>query len=261
MSELAPMHYTLVLFEESFKHPPLWITKAPSPFPALAVGDSFEHAGLPEIRWHREPEAGQLFKITQIKHDFHDDENGPHHSLLVCVALDDLEARCDAELADAEQALANQTRRADFFESLAREQAGVAAPALIDTAVRGIVSRLKTQPAHGIASEVASEWEEAAQILQANDHLLAEILKTEIRRSVARALKQMSQADRLAVWLATADLNDWFFDEDWPDPEADFDPAVRWSGVLDEAEEKIVRRIESALLDHEWVPPDHSFEI
>ena len=78
---------------------------------------------------------------------------------------------------------------------------------------------------------------------------------------MARALKQMSQGDRLAVWLATADLNDWFFDEDWPDPEADFDPAVRWSGVLDEVEEKIVRRIESALLDHEWVPPDHSFEI
>lgn len=251
MSELVPAPYTLLLFEESFHRPPLWITKAASPFPALAVGDSFEHGGLPAIRWCREPEAGQIFKITQIKHDFHDDEDGPHYSLLVCVALDDFEARREAELADAEQALENQTRRADFFESLAQDQARSTAPAVMDTTVQSIVSRLKTRPAHGVVSEAVSEWEEAAQILQANDHLLAEMLRSEIRGSAVRALKQMGRADRLAVWLADADLNNWFSDQNWPDPKGAFDPLEQWRGALDETVNEITQRIFSELHAHE----------
>ena len=248
------MYQELQIFEESFDSPPVWGTEGNGgPLPTLAVGDIFAHESLPAISWRRFPEAGQVFKVSAIKHAFRETGIGPlaDHLLMVAVALDDFEARCDAEVADAEKALANQTRRADFFESLARGQARAAAPAPLDTVIKGIVSQLKTRPAHGVVSEAASEWEEAAQILQANDHLFAEILRSEIRSSVARALKQMSQADRLAVWLADADMKDWFFDNDWPDPEADFDPAACWGRALDEAEEKIVRRITSALLDHE----------
>lgn len=167
------------------------------------------------------------------------------------VALDDFEARRDAELADAEQALENQTSRANFLEGIGYELAQSAAPALLDKAIKGIVGRLKTRSAHGIVSEAASEWEEAAHILQANGHLLAEMLRSEIRGSVTVALKQMSRADRLSLWLAEMDLNECFTDFTWPDPEAAFEPLAHWSGTLDETENEIVQWILSALHAHE----------
>lgn len=248
------MYHELQLFEESFDHHPVWGTEGNDlPLPTLAVGDLFEHDSLPAIHWRTPPEPGQVFKVIAIKHVFSETGPGPeaNHLLMVAVALGDLESRQEAALDEAESALENQTRRGDFLSVLLRDLAQHTAPEVRDKLVQGIVSAMKGMSAHGIEDEAESAWEEAAMILQANDHLLADMLQGEIQADVRRAIAQLDREDRLTLWLADAELDDWFPD-DWPDAQTALDPLTRWREAMDAAEQQMTQRVLTLLYAHEF---------
>ncbi len=187
------MYQELQLFEESFDRHPVWGTEGNDlPLPAMAVGDQFEHDSLPAIHWRMPPKPGQVFKVVAIKHVFSETGCGPeaNHLLKVAVALDNLADRQETALIEAEQDLQRQTGRADFLQSVAREQARRTAPDVLNKVVDGIESEMKSMPAHGIESEAVSAWDEAAAILQANGHMLAEMQRSEIESSVRLAFKR-----------------------------------------------------------------------
>ena len=247
------MYQELQLFEESFDRHPVWGTEGNDlPLPPLAVGDLFEHDSLPAIRWRMPPEPGQVFKVVAIKHVFSENGRGPeaNHLLKVAVALDNLADRQEAALIEAEQDLQRQTGRADFLQSVAREQARRTAPDVLNKVVDGIELEMKSTPAHGIESEAVSAWDEAAAILQANGHDLAEILRSQIEFSVRLAFKRLGDDDRLAVWLAYADLNDCFYGE-WPDVHSGFDPWTVWAATMQEVDEEVSGRITNMLYAHQ----------
>ena len=247
------MYQELQLFEESFDRHPVWGTEGNDlPLPPLAVGDLFEHDSLPSINWRMPPEPGQVFKVVAIKHVFSENGRGPeaNHLLKVAVALDNLADRQEAALIEAEQDLQRQTGRADFLQSVAREQARRTAPDVLNKVVDGIELEMKSTPAHGIESEAVSAWDEAAAILQANGHDLAEILRSQIEFSVRLAFKRLGDDDRLAVWLAYADLNDCFYGE-WPDVHSGFDPWTVWAATMQEVDEEVSGRITNMLYAHQ----------
>ena len=112
---------------------------------------------------------------------------------------------------------------------------------------------MKSTPAHGIESEAESAWDEAAAILQANGHDLAEILRSQIEFSVRLAFKRLGDEDRLAVWLAHADLNECFY-EDWPEVHAGFDPWTVWAATMQEIDEEVSERVLNMLHEHQLPP-------
>lgn len=247
------MYQELEIFEETFDGYPVWSTEGNDPpLPGLALGDLFEHDGLPNIRWRRPPEPGQIFKVIAVKHVFRETGCGPeaNHLLKVAVALGDLESRHEAELYQANAALEDQTRRGDFLTALMWDLAKYNAPEIRSRLVQGIVLNMKITPARGIEDEAENEWEEAAIILQANDHLLADMLQREIQSDVQRAIAKLQREDRLTLWLAASGLDDWC-PEDFPDAQASFDPLAHSSSTLDTAEEKLSRQVLSLLYAHD----------
>lgn len=220
------MYQELELFEETFDGRPVWSTEGNDlPLPPLAVGDLFEHDSLPNIRWRWSPEPGQVFKVIAIKHVFRETGRGPEatHLLKVAVALGDLESRQEAKLYQIETALEAQTRRGDFLDILIYELAIHNWPEVQDKLIQSIVSSMKATPARGIEDEAENAWQEAAIILQANNHLLADMLQREIQSEVQRAIAKLEREDRLILWLAAAGLDDWYPD-DFPDAPTGFDP-------------------------------------
>ena len=250
------MYQELQLFEDSFDRHPVWGTEGnDSRLPTLAVGDLFEHDSLPAIDWRMPPEPGQVFKVVAIKHVFSENGRGPeaNHLLKVAVALDDLADRQEVALIEAEQDLQRQTGRADFLHGMAREQARRTAPDVLNKLVDGIESDMKCTPAHGIDSEALCAWSEAAAILQADGLALAEILRSQIESSVRLAFKRLSADDRLAVWLAHADLNECFY-EDWPGVHAGFDPWTTWAATMGAVDEEVSGRVMNMLYEDQCPP-------
>lgn len=252
------MYQELQIFEESFDNLfPVWGTEANDlSLPTLAVGDVFDHTGLPGIRWCKPPEAEQQFKVIAIRHAFSATGQGPEvdYVLQVAVALDALADGQQAALIDAEEDLQRQTGRADYLQSVAREQARRTAPDVLNKVVDGIESEMKSTPAHGIESEALNAWDEAAAILQADGHALTEMLRAEIESSVRRAFKHLTDGDRLAVWLAYADVTECFFGRDWPEVHAGFDPQTVWDATMREIDEEVSGRITNMLYAHELQP-------
>lgn len=247
------MYQELQLFEESFDRHPVWGTEGNDlPLPPLAVGDLFEHDSLPAIHWRMPPEPGQVFKVVAIKHVFSENGRGPeaNHLLKVAVALDNLADRQEAALIEAEQALQRQTGRSDFLQSVARKQARRTAPDVLNKIVDGIESEMKSTPAHGIESEAVSAWDEAAAILQTDGHALADMLRSQMESIVRAAFKRLNDDDRLAVWLAYADLNECFY-EDWPDVHAGFDPWTVWATTMGAVDEEVSGRVLNMLHEHQ----------
>ena len=247
------MYQELQLFEESFDRHPVWGTEGNDlPLPPLAVGDLFEHDSLPSINWRMPPEPGQVFKVVAIKHVFSENGRGPeaNHLLKVAVALDNLADRQEAALIEAEQDLQRQTGRSDFLQSVARKQARRTAPDVLNKIVDGIELEMKSTPAHGIESEAVSAWDEAAAILQTDGHALADMLRSQMESIVRAAFKRLNDDDRLAVWLAYADLNECFY-EDWPDVHAGFDPWTVWATTMGAVDEEVSGRVLNMLHEHQ----------
>jgi hypothetical protein len=247
------MYQELQLFEETFDGYPVWGTEGNDlPLPALRVGDLFEHESLPAMNWRTPPKPSQAFKVIAIKHVFRETGRGPEadHLLKVAVALDDLESRQEAALNEAETDLENQTRRGDFLSVLLCDLAKYKAPEVRNKLVQGIVSTMKDMAAHGIEDEAGNSWEEAAMILQADGHVLAEMLRGEIQADVRRAIAQLDSEDRLTLWLAAAGLDDWYPD-DFPDAQSRFDPLTHSRRALDTAEEQLTEYVLSLLYAHD----------
>lgn len=66
-----------------------------------------------------------------------------------------------------------------------------------------------------------------------------------------RAIAQLDREDRLTLWLADAELDDWFPD-DWPDAQTALDPLTRWREAMDAAEQQMTRRVLTLLYAHEF---------
>lgn len=248
------MYQELELFEETFDGHPVWGTEGNDlPLPALRVGDLFEHESLPAINWRTSPKPGQAFKVTAIKHVFRETGPGPEadHLLKVAVALDDLESQQEAKLYQIETDLEAQTRRGDFLDILIYELAIHSAPEVQDKLIQSIMSSMKATPAREIEDEAKNTWEEAAIILQANHHLLADMLQREIKSEVQRAIAKLKREDRLIIWFAAAGLDDWSPD-DFPNAQTGFDPLKHSRRTLETVESQLIEQVVSLLHAHDF---------
>lgn len=248
------MYQELELFEETFDSRPLWSTEGNDlALPALAVGDLFEHDSLPNIRWRRPPELGQVFKVIAIKHVFRETGSGPEadHLLKIAVALDDLESRQEAARNEAETDLKNQTRRGDFLDFLLYELAIHNKTKVWEKLIQDIVSAMKITPARGIHGEAKFAWEEAALILQANDHLRADILQPYIKADAQRAIEKMNRVDRLILWLEAAGMDD-FSPDDFPNAKTGFDSLKYSRKTLETVESQLIEQVVSLLHAHDF---------
>lgn len=87
-----PVNYHLEVYEDSFMNDPVWHAEATNSFPALSIGDSFNHRGLGDVAWYTLPQSGQCFRIKDIEHIFWIIE-GSHigHKLMVALELGNIE--------------------------------------------------------------------------------------------------------------------------------------------------------------------------
>ena len=79
-----PNEYHIEVYEESFINDPSISWSSKSPYPAVNVGDFFEHRTYD--RWYNTPKPGERFVVKEIEHIFWEIE-GSHigHKLMVCL--------------------------------------------------------------------------------------------------------------------------------------------------------------------------------
>lgn len=79
-----PIEYSFEVYEESFINDPSISWSSGNPFPALSVGDYFEHRAYD--RWYNPPQEGERFKVKEIEHIFWEIGNSHiGHKLIVCL--------------------------------------------------------------------------------------------------------------------------------------------------------------------------------
>ena len=81
------IEYHLEVYEDSFINDPVWSVEAKTPFPTLSIGDRFNHQGLLDIAWDREPAENQEFRVIDIDHIFWDIGGKYGHKLMVKLGL------------------------------------------------------------------------------------------------------------------------------------------------------------------------------
>lgn len=85
-----PIEYHIEVYESSFLNDPVWGAQALTPFPALSVGDIFNHRGLGGLGWYTSPGEGQQFVVDKIEHIFWEIENRHiGHKLMVALKISD----------------------------------------------------------------------------------------------------------------------------------------------------------------------------
>ena len=47
-----PFNYHIEVYENSFMSDPVWHAEATNPFPAISIGDRFNHRGLGNVAWY-----------------------------------------------------------------------------------------------------------------------------------------------------------------------------------------------------------------
>ncbi|MDP2416352.1 MAG: hypothetical protein U1D25_05500 [Hydrogenophaga sp.] len=236
------MYQELIVHIDSFDAPPVWGTEANDlPLPTLAVGDVLE---VPGLAWHSPTKPHPVFRVTAVKHVFTDTGPGPeaNHQLMVTVAADGSPTQED-ELNDALAEAEQHQRHSAFWRSLLKDVARQRAPALMDAVLQGIQQAMQSRPAHGIEA-ADNEWLEAARILQADGHGLADILRSTLGGSVYEAIKALPREERLVLWLAQSG-----FDEEWEDSAdpRDFEPDGR-SDALNQLEDELLSQLQTELL-------------
>ena len=237
------MYQELIVFVDSFESRPVWGTEANDlPLPALAVGDVLD---VPTLReW-----AGAtptVWRVTAVKHVFTamgDRTPEADHQVLVTVR-EDKEPTLEQELEQAEVRNEELKQHSQFWQTLLGDIAEQQAPALRDALLTGIEHTMKRQPAHGIA-EARNEWCEAATIVQADGHMLEDMLTKQLRGSIHQALQRLPREERLLLWLEQGGLH-----EEWEtsaQPQG-FEPDGR-SDALDRLQETLLRRLQTRLLN------------
>jgi hypothetical protein len=153
-------------------------------------------------------------------------------------------------VAEFEREAERMRHRAEFFAEVAGELVPAVARRILDACAEAIVTRLSTEPARGVDEDALSAWQEAAGILQADDHLLRETMISELQGLADEATRGLSVSDRVAVWLHTA-RGEADADADLWDSEdlRHFDPLTAYRGALDDAHERIVRQVLGKLQD------------
>ncbi len=237
------MYQELIVHIDTFRSQPVWSTEGNDlPLPTLAVGDVLE---VPPLAWHGAPADQPVFRVTAIKHVFTDTGPGPeaNHQMVVTVAEDGsrpLEDELDDALNEAEK----HQKHSVFWRTLLQDVVEQRAPAIRGAVLQSIRQAMKNQPACDIA-EVSNAWQEAASILQADGHELAEMLRGTLAGSVHQAVKALPREERLVLWLAAGGLH-----EEWEtgaEPHG-FEPDGR-SDALDSLQERLVRQLCTQLLD------------
>ena len=81
-----PVRYHLEIYESSWQNDPSASWRSDSPFPALSIGEYFEHRNIEG--WQAPPAEGQRFKIMEIEHIFWESENSHiGHKLMVLLGV------------------------------------------------------------------------------------------------------------------------------------------------------------------------------
>lgn len=78
-----PIEYHFELYENTFINDPVWSVQASSPFPAVSVGDRFEHRALGEFAWDKLPNKDQEFRVKDVEHIFWEVSSQIGHKLMV----------------------------------------------------------------------------------------------------------------------------------------------------------------------------------
>lgn len=237
------MYQELIVHLDTFQSPEVWGTEGNDlPLPALAVGDVLE---VPPLNWNRAPEEKAVYRVTAIQHAFTDTGAGPeaNHQMRVTVA-EDGSPTLEDQLEEAQDEIEKHRQIAAFWRGLLEDVVEQRAPAIQGAVLQSIRQAMKNQPAFGMA-EAGNEWQEAASILQADGHELAEMLRGTLAGSVYQAVKALPREERLVLWLAAGGVH-----EEWEtaaEPHG-FEPDGR-SDALDHLQEKLVRQLHTLLLD------------
>lgn len=120
-----------------------------------------------------------------------------------------------------------------------------AAAAESDVAMAAEASLRALEPAGVLEGGVASRWHELAAVLGADGHLLAELAHDEVAGAVRAALKAMTRAQRIALWVAEGDVDGlemWLSDGD--EAADTFDPLASYPDDLD----PLIRRVTRGLV-------------
>lgn len=236
------MYQELIVFVDSFESEPVWSTEGNDlPLPALARGDVLD---VPPLRGGPD-EAPPVWRVTAVKHVFNDAGRGPeaNHQLLVTVR-EDKEPTLEQELEQAEVRNEELKQHSQFWQTLLGDIAEQQAPALRDALLQGIEHAMKRQPARGIET-ASNEWREAATIVQADGHMLEDMLTKQLRGSIHQALQGLPREERLLLWLEQGGLH-----EEWEtsaQPQG-FEPDGR-SDALDRLQKKLLHRLLTRLLN------------
>ena len=66
-----PIEYYFEIYEVSFTNAPVWSVQATTPFPAVSIGDRFNHLGL-DVAQGRTTSEEEEYRIVDIDHVFSD---------------------------------------------------------------------------------------------------------------------------------------------------------------------------------------------
>lgn len=80
--EIKKIEYHFELYVDSFINDPVWSVQASMPFPAVAIGDQFNHRAL-SVGWDETPNATEEFRVKDVEHIFWDVGNVIGHKLMI----------------------------------------------------------------------------------------------------------------------------------------------------------------------------------
>lgn len=83
-----PIRYHIQVHTHWLDHP-VWHAESDSPFPAITIGDRFNHRGL-DCVWDPEPKDGQTYRVKDIGHIFSEHHKHLSHVLQVYLEIVDL---------------------------------------------------------------------------------------------------------------------------------------------------------------------------
>ncbi|WP_459729811.1 hypothetical protein [Pseudomonas sp. MHK4] len=78
--------YRFEVYEESFTNAPVWSVEAITPFPAVSIGDRFNHLGL-DVAWGRTATDEEEYRVVDIDHYFSQSEGKLAYKTMVKLML------------------------------------------------------------------------------------------------------------------------------------------------------------------------------
>ena len=86
--EMQPIQYHFEVYEESLGTFPTLSWSSNYPFPAMKVGDFYDHKG--SDRWHNQLRHGERFRVSEVEHSFWEVRSSHIcHKLRICLEVVD----------------------------------------------------------------------------------------------------------------------------------------------------------------------------